>query len=81
MDFYEKKGGRGFEEVAGGFSGKGEVSWRNRVFGDCWLKVRFSGDVCPKIEVLVKNRGFFEKWGFRGILVKKSGKSRKEPGI
>ena len=28
-----------------------------------------------------KNGGFFEKWGFRGFLVKKSGKSRKEPGI
>ena len=25
--------------------------------------------------------GFFEKWGFGGILVKKSGKSREEPGI
>ena len=28
-----------------------------------------------------KNGGFIEKWGFRGVLVKKSGKSRKEPGI
>ena len=28
-----------------------------------------------------KNGGFFEKWGFCGFLVKKSGKSRKEPGI
>ena len=28
-----------------------------------------------------KNRSFLEKWGFHGILVKKSGKIRKEPGI
>ena len=28
-----------------------------------------------------ENGGFFEKWGFRGFLVKKSGKIRKEPGI
>ena len=28
-----------------------------------------------------KNGGFFGKWGFRGFLVNKSGKSRKEPGI
>ena len=35
-----------------------------------------------KIGVLVENAGvFIEKWGFRGILVKKLGKSREEPGI
>ena len=28
-----------------------------------------------------KNDGFFEKWGFPGFLVKKSGESREEPGI
>ena len=34
-----------------------------------------------KIEVLVENGGFLGKWGFRGFLVKNSGKSREEPGI
>ena len=48
-----------------GFSGKMGVS---RVYG---RKLRFWW----------KNGGFIEKWGFRGFLVKKSGKSRKEPGI
>ena len=48
-----------------GFSGK------MRVFWGVWLK----------IGVLVENAGFFEKWGFRGFLVNKSAKSRKEPGI
>ena len=50
----------------------GGFRWENRVLGgfgvENWV---FSG----KIGVLV------EKWGFRGILVKKSEKSRKEPGI
>ena len=34
-----------------------------------------------KIGILVENGGFFGKWGFRGFLVNKSGKSREEPGI
>ena len=38
-------------------------------------------DVWSKIGVLVENGGFFGKWGFRGFLVKNSGKSREEPGI
>ena len=38
-------------------------------------------DLWSKIEVLVENGGFFGKWGFRGFLVKNSGKIRKEPGI
>ena len=28
-----------------------------------------------------ENEIFIEKWGFRGFLCKKSGKSREEPGI
>ena len=36
----------------------------------------FSG----KIGVLVEKSGFYGKWGFRGFLGKKSGKSREEPG-
>ena len=34
-----------------------------------------------KLGFLWKNWGFLEKWGFRGFLVNKSGKSREEPGI
>ena len=51
-------------------SGGGSIK-KNGGFQGLWLK----------IEVLVENGGFFEKWGFHGFLVKKSGKSRKEPGI
>ena len=45
--------------------------WKSRVLGVYGGKSRFWW----------KNGGFFGKWGFRGFLVKKSGKSRKEPGI
>ena len=41
-------------------------------FGGVWLEIGVFGG---------KMRIFIEKWGFRGVLVKKSGKSRKEPGI
>ena len=34
-----------------------------------------------KLRFSWRNGGFFEKWGFRGFLIKKSGKIRKEPGI
>ena len=40
-------------------------SWKNADFKGLW----------GKLEV------FIEKWGFRGILVIKLGKSREEPGI
>ena len=40
-----------------------------------------SGVYGRKLRFWWKNGGFIEKWGFRGFLVKKSGKSRKEPGI
>ena len=39
------------------------------------------GGFSGKIGVWWKNGGFFGKWGFCGILVNKSGKSREEPGI
>ena len=41
-------------------------------FGGVWLEIGVFGG---------KMRIFIEKWGFRGVLVKKSGKSRKAPGI
>ena len=44
-------------------------------------KSRFLEVYGRKLGVLWKNGGFFEKWGFRGFLVKKLGKSREEPGI
>ena len=62
---------QGLEEIGGFF-------WKNGGFRGKW---GFSGkmegflDLWGKIGVLV------EKGGFRGFLVKKSGKSRKEPGI
>ena len=62
--------------------GRTMVFWwfavENRDFGG---KMEILRGVWSKIEGLVGNGGFFEKWGFRGFLVKKSGKSREEPGI
>ena len=49
--------------------------------GSFWGFVGKMGVFVEKGEVLLKNEVLVEKWGFRGILVKKSGKSRKEPGI
>ena len=45
--------------------------WKNEGFNVVW----------SKIGVFVENAEFFRKWGFRGFLVKNSGKIRKEPGI
>ena len=65
----------------GGFCGfNGKISGYTGVWlksGVLVKKGRFPGE----IRVLVKNSGFFGKWGFRGFLVFKSRKSRKEPGI
>ena len=45
------------------------------------LKSKVFVGLWSKIGGLVENTGFLEKWGFRGFLVKNSGKSREEPGI
>ena len=57
--------GGGFIEKSGVFVEKGGDLWGREVCRDLWWK----------------NGGFSGKWGFRGFLVKKSGKSREEPGI
>ena len=55
MGFYEKKGGKGFKEVEGVFSGKGEVLMEKSGFlGGFWLKIGV----------------FMEKWGFGGFMSK-----------
>ena len=41
----------------------------------------FSGKMVVLMGFWWKNQGFFEKWGFRGFLVRILGKSREEPGI
>ena len=75
--------------------GKRGVLWKNRRFGGkmgvfrgLGLKIGglvgkwgFTGGYGRKLRFQWKNDGFFEKWGFRGFLVKKSGKIREEPGI
>ena len=58
-----------------------EFSWKIEIFRGVWSKIDGFGVLWLKREVLVEKSRFFEKWGFRGFLVNKSGKSRKEPGI
>ena len=53
-------------------------------FSDLWLKIGVlveNGGFFGKLGFWWKNRGFLEKRGFRGFLVKNFGKIRKEPGI
>ena len=41
----------------------------------------FCGKMGVFMSLWLKMGVFLGKWGFRGFLIKKSGKSRKEPGI
>ena len=67
---------RGFSGKGKGFSGFMVENWG---FSG---KMRFLGMYEQKSWFFWwKNRGFIEKWGFRGFLINKSGKSREEPGI
>ena len=61
----------GFNRRMWGLLKNERFPWEIEVFEGFWLK----------IEGLWGKRGFFEKWGFRGFLAKKSGKIREEPGI